>query len=54
VKVGEITDWIEGAQILSAEVDEGDEGMHIVLSNGLMLVVVGVVGLVRFGTKDLH
>lgn len=48
-----IKDQIEGASIIDAEIDE-EEGMQIVLSNGLTLILVGTVGLMRFSTKDLH
>ena len=48
-----IMEQIEGAQILSAHVDE-EEGMHIVLSNGLCVILIGVVGLLRVSAEKLH
>ena len=45
---------IEGAQILSAEVDEEEEGIHLYLSNGMCVILIGVVGLLRTSTEQLH
>lgn len=51
--VEQITDQIEGAQILSAHVDE-EEGMHIFLSNGLVIIFLGAIGLMRINNERLH
>jgi hypothetical protein len=49
-----IVEQIEGAQILSAEVDEGEEGIHLYLSNGMCVILIGIVGLLRTTTEKLH
>ena len=52
--MNEITDQIEGTTILSAKIDEGEEGMHVYLSNGIVLILVGAIGLLRMDTEKLH
>ena len=50
-----LLDSLEGAVIVSGHVEE-DEGMHIVLQDGRVLIVAGVfaLSLMRFDTEKLH
>lgn len=49
-----ISEQIEGAQIVSATIDADEEGMHLILSNGLCIILIGTVGLLRVNDERLH
>jgi hypothetical protein len=54
VRLEQITDQIEGASIVSLDMDEETEVFTLVLSNGICLYLVGGLGLSRIDTERLH
>ena len=52
----ELLETIEGATIVSAGLDTEGEGLHINLSDGRVLVFIGVftLGLFRLDNERLH
>ena len=50
-----LLDSLEGAEIKCGYVEE-DEGMHLVLADGRVLIIAGVfaLSLMRFDTEKLH
>ena len=55
ISANSLVDQLEGATIVSAEVRE-EEGMHIVLEDGRVLVIAGMfaLSLMRLDTGRLH
>lgn len=51
----QILDLVDGATILSSDASD-DEGMHLYLSDGRVLIIVGefAVSLMRLDTEGLH
>lgn len=54
MNISVISDQIQGAQIVSVDMDEETEVFTLVLSNGMCLYLVGGLGLSRIDTERLH
>jgi hypothetical protein len=54
VKVDQVADQIEGAQIVSLDCDEETEVFTLHLSNGVCLYLVGGLGISLSKAEKLH